>query len=147
FGEHPVRQECGQHHPRGGGDSDQPVRLRHRRRAGELRHLRGLRAMIASALLALSLAASGTGAEFKALYERGEALYQAGDYLTAVKTFRQADAIRATPEVAFDLAQAYLKLGDKAGTIHAYRLYLRRAPKASDAGEISEKVKTALARE
>ena len=50
--------------------------------------------MIASALLALSLAASGTGAEFKALYERGESLYQAGDYLTAVKTFRQADAIR-----------------------------------------------------
>lgn len=77
---------------------------------------------------------------FKASFALGESLFQAGDYGAAIYTFHKADVLRATPEVAFDLAKCHEKLGDQAFALHYYRLYLRRAPKASDAIDIAQKI-------
>ena len=83
-------------------------------------------------------------ARFKAAFEKGEAQYSAGDYGPAIYNFKLADSQRATPEVAYDLAKSFEKLGDAAFTLLYYRLYLRRAPEASDTLEIAEKVGQAI---
>jgi hypothetical protein len=104
-----------------------------------------------SVVLALAVtAASGTEAvpdqeRFKAFFTQGEALYQQGEYGAAIWNFRQADRVRLTPEVAFDLAKCHEKLGDSAYTVYYYRLYLRRSPTASDALEVAERIGAVLA--
>lgn len=85
-------------------------------------------------------------ARFKAAFERGEALFQAGDYGAAIANFREADRARATPEVAWDLAKCFEKLGDEAYAIYYYRLYLRRAPDAPDTLDVAGKVGLVIAR-
>jgi tetratricopeptide (TPR) repeat protein len=108
---------------------------------------------VTSLLLALLLSAPAPvyrpGSEeterFKAWFTRGEQLFEQGDFGAAIYNFRKADGLRVTPEVAFDLAKCHEKLGDLAYAIHYYRVYLRRAPNATDALEVAEKVGTALA--
>ncbi len=83
---------------------------------------------------------------FKASFERGEAHFQKGDFGAAIASFREADRARVTPEVAYDLAKCFEKLGDEAYTTFYYRLYMRRAPSAPDTLEVAEKVGTTIAR-
>jgi hypothetical protein len=92
---------------------------------------------------------------FKALFKQGEQLYKdglhAGDpkeaaqlYGAAIYNFLRADEIRTTPEVAYDLAKAYEKIGSAAFSTYYYRLYLKRAPNASDSLDVAERVGNAL---
>ncbi len=83
---------------------------------------------------------------FKAAFERGEAHFQKGDFGAAIASFKQADRARVTPEVAYDLAKCFEKLGDEPYTTFYYRLYMRRAPSAPDTLEVAEKVGTTIAR-
>lgn len=86
-------------------------------------------------------------AEFKRFddaFERGEALYSKGDYGAAISLFREADRLKVTPEVAFDLARSYEKLGDKAFTTLYDRLYLVRAREASDAPDVAIRIERTL---
>lgn len=85
-------------------------------------------------------------ARFKEYFERGEALYQQGDFGPAIFFFKQADSQRVTPEVAYDLAKSYEKLGDLAFSTFYFRLYLRRAPNAPDTLTVAEQVGKALTR-
>jgi hypothetical protein len=82
---------------------------------------------------------------FKTLFTLGESLYAQGEYGAAIYNFRQADALRITPEVAYDLAKCHEKLGDTAFSTFYYRLYMRRAPNASDALDVAERVGAELA--
>lgn len=83
---------------------------------------------------------------FKAAFERGEKHFQVGDYGAAIASFREADRIRVTAEVAFDLAKCFEKLNDEPYTIFYYRLYLRRAPNAPDTLDVAERVGNTIAR-
>ena len=83
---------------------------------------------------------------FKVYFTQGETLYQQGDYGAAIWNFRQADSIRITPEVAFDLAKCHEKLNDVAFATFWYRQYLKRAPNATDALDVAERVGNVLAR-
>src|SRR5688572_13792922 len=83
---------------------------------------------------------------FKSYFTKGEELYTQGEYGAAIWNFRQADSIRLTPEVAFDLAKCHEKLGDVAFSTFWYRQYLKRAPNANDALDVAERVGTVLAR-
>jgi tetratricopeptide (TPR) repeat protein len=103
--------------------------------------------------LALSLAAAPEGvvmpseavqSRFADSFARGEALYAQGEYGAAIFHFRQAELQRATPEVAYDLAKCFERLGDVAFTVYYYRLYLRRAPGASDALEVADRLNRSL---
>ncbi|MBM4379194.1 MAG: hypothetical protein FJ086_07830, partial [Deltaproteobacteria bacterium] len=95
--------------------------------------------------LALTLSATPAPAlapeaaeRFKALFTEGEELFGRGDAAGAARAFREADRIRQTPEVAWDLARCHEKLREPALVAYYYRQYLRRAPKAQDALEVAE---------
>jgi hypothetical protein len=94
----------------------------------------------------VSLPGAAEQERFKAYFTQGERLYQQGEYGAAIWNFRQADAVRVTPEVAFDLAKCHEKLGDLAFSTFWYRQYLKRAPNANDALDVAERVGTVLAR-
>jgi hypothetical protein len=83
---------------------------------------------------------------FEQAFERAEALYSKGDYGGAVALFKEAERVKVTPEVAFDLARSFEKLGDVAFTVLYDRLYLTRAPDAADAKEVAGRVRRVLAR-
>lgn len=102
--------------------------------------------LISLAILAAPMPGEAESERFKVLFERAEAQFQAGDYGAAVALFKEADRQRVTPEVAFDLAKCFEKLGDDAYTTYYYRLYMKRAPSAPDTLEVAEKVGTSLAK-
>src|SRR5438874_364457 len=83
---------------------------------------------------------------FKTFFTKGEQLYGQGEYGAAIWNFREAETIRLTPEVAFDLAKCHEKIGDLAFATFYYRQYLKRAPNASDALDVAERVGTVLAK-
>lgn len=83
---------------------------------------------------------------FKQWFTKGESLYAEGEYGAAIHAFRQADKLKTTPEVAYDLAKCHEKLGDTAFSTFYYRQYLRRAPTAGDALEVAEILGDALAK-
>lgn len=85
-------------------------------------------------------------ARFKALVLEGERQYADGEYGAAIWNFKEADALRLTPEVAYNLARTHEKLGDVPMASYYYRLYLRRAPEATDALEVAEILGKMLAR-
>jgi hypothetical protein len=81
---------------------------------------------------------------FKETFDLGEQHYSKADYAAAITLFREADRLKVTPEVAYDLARSYEKLGDVASTLLFDRLYLSRAPGASDATTVLARVERAL---
>lgn len=102
--------------------------------------------LAAVTLLAAPMPGDAEAQRFKEYFERGEALFQQGDYGAAIAMFKLADRQRVTPEVAYDLAKCHEKVGDEAFTIFYYRLYMKRAPSAPDTLEVAEKVGSALAK-
>ena len=94
---------------------------------------------------AVQAAAPPSVERFAAYFGQGEALMQKGELGAAIWNFRKADEVKISPEVALQLARCHEKLGDPAYATYYYRLYLRRAPNASDALEIAERVGTVLA--
>lgn len=95
-------------------------------------------------LSALPMPGEAEAQRFDEAFERGEALYGKGDYGAAISLFREADRLKVTPEVAFDLARSFEKLGDVAFTTLYDRLYVARAPDATDAQDISIRVSRTL---
>jgi hypothetical protein len=102
--------------------------------------------MSLSATDAVAMPGAAEQERFKAFFTQGEQLYGQGEYGAAIWNFRQADKIRVTPEVAFDLAKCHEKLNDVAFATFYYRQYLKRAPNANDALDVAERVGTVLAK-
>ncbi len=75
-------------------------------------------------------------ARASAVYKKGVAAYQRGDYPEAVVYFLRADRIISRPEFSYNIARAYDKLGDDANSLRWYRDYLRRAPEAADKQQV-----------
>jgi tetratricopeptide (TPR) repeat protein len=76
-------------------------------------------------------------ARFKNLFEQGENFYHQKEYGLAIATFRQADALKPSAEIAYDLAKCFEKLSDIPTAALYYSLYLRRSPQSSDANTVS----------
>lgn len=95
-------------------------------------------------LSALPMPGEAEAKRFDEAFERGEALYGKGDYGAAISLFREADRLKVTPEVAFDLARSFEKLGDVAFTTLYDRLYVARAPDATDAQDVAIRVSRTL---
>lgn len=96
--------------------------------------------LLAVLTAALAVAPPSTQDLFKAHFVRAEAFYSEGELGAALWHFRRAEALRATPEVAYNLARCHEQLGDAAYAAYYYRLYLRRAPGAKDALVVAEKI-------
>jgi len=82
----------------------------------------------------------GRRIEAKAQFEKGAGLYKDGRYEAAVQAFLSADRLAPSPALSFNIARAYEKLNDISGALRWYRDYLRRAPTATNRGEVSELV-------
>lgn len=102
--------------------------------------------IVVISVLSAPMPGEAESSRFKAAFERGEAHFQKGDFGAAIASFREADRARVTPEVAYDLAKCFEKLGDEPYTTYYYRLYMRRAPNAPDTLDVAEKVGTTIAR-
>jgi tetratricopeptide (TPR) repeat protein len=81
----------------------------------------------------------------KGKYQEGADAYSAGRFKDAVDLFLAADHLAPSAPLSFNIARAYEKLGDDAGTLRWYRDYLRRSPNAANAAAVQAQV-TALAR-
>lgn len=103
-----------------------------------------LSSLLVMSVLSAPMPGDAETARFKAAFDRGEVEFQAQDYGAAIANFLEADRARPTPEVAFDLAKCFEKLGDEAFSTYYYRLYLRRAPNASDTLEVAQRVGAVL---
>lgn len=104
-------------------------------------------AVLASlAVTALPMPGDDEARRFDEAFTRAEALYSRGDYGAAITLFREADRLKVTSEVAYDLARSYEKLGDLAFTTLYDRLSVARAPEAADAPELLERVQRTLNR-
>lgn len=99
--------------------------------------------MVISLLTALTLTATAPvlsadeQARFKAYVLEGERQFSAAEYGAAIWNFKAADALRVTPEMAYNLAKAHEKIGEQPLSAYYYRLYLRRSPEATDALEVA----------
>ena len=72
----------------------------------------------------------------RAKYQDGAAAYSAGRYKDAVDSFLAADRLAPSAPLSFNIARAYEKLGDDAGSLRWYRDYLRRNPSAANAAAV-----------
>jgi hypothetical protein len=106
-------------------------------------------ALLASVAMVTALPMPGEAEtkRFNDSFERAEALYSKGEYGAAIALFHDADRMKVTAEVAFDLARSFEKLGDVAFTTLYDRLYLERAPDASDAREIGARLARIISKE
>ncbi len=80
-------------------------------------------------------------AEARARLREGVKAYEAKRYKDAVDAFLAANRLVPNPGLSFNTAKAYEKLGDTAGALSFFRDYLRRAPDASDRGEVERKIR------
>lgn len=80
-------------------------------------------------------------AHARALYERGARAYAEARYAQAVDLFLDADRVFPTPQLRFNIAKAYDRIGHPSGALSYYRDYLRRAADAADFQEVTARVR------
>lgn len=83
---------------------------------------------------------SGAEAVARGHFRRGLAHYRAGDYRAAIVAFAAADRALPSASHAYNIGRAQEELGQLALAIEAFELYLARAPNASDAAAVAERV-------
>jgi len=81
-----------------------------------------------------------TRARARALYDQGAQAYNESRYYQAAQYFLEAHSIYPTPQLLFNVAKAYDKLGVATSALSFYRNYLRQLPEAPDAAEVEKRV-------
>jgi tetratricopeptide (TPR) repeat protein len=83
-----------------------------------------------------------TMAQAKQHFETGRNAYNAGDYVTAIREFKQAESLRPSPILDYNIGLANEKLGKRRVAVKYYKRYLEEQPNASNKGEVQGKVST-----
>jgi tetratricopeptide (TPR) repeat protein len=91
-------------------------------------------------------AAPDPAAAARAAYRRGADLYRAGRYREAIAAFEEADRLKPSPALQFNVGQAWEKLGDPAAALAAFARYLRLDPAAPNRAAVERTVRTLEAR-
>jgi tetratricopeptide (TPR) repeat protein len=81
-----------------------------------------------------------TMAQAKQHFETGRNAYNAGDYVTAIREFKAAEALRPSPILDYNIGLANEKLGKRRVAVKYYRRYLEEQPNASNKAEVEGKV-------
>lgn len=84
-------------------------------------------------LLVAALCATAHADNASALFDQGQARYEAGDYRGAIALFQEAYGLARDPVYLFNLGQAYRKLFDCVRATEYYQRYLAEATDADDA--------------
>ena len=79
-------------------------------------------------------------AEARRFFTRGLALYKRDQRRAAMAAFMAAYRLRQTPELLFNLALISEELGHRRDAIDYYQAYLRRLPRAHDAGAVRSRI-------
>ncbi|HZX42827.1 MAG TPA: tetratricopeptide repeat protein [Myxococcaceae bacterium] len=82
----------------------------------------------------------------RADFERGAALYRAGDFRAALGAFEAAQARAPTPQALFNIARCQERLGQLADAVDSYSAYLASAPDAPDHTAVSARIDELRAR-
>ena len=104
-------------------------------------------------LVLLLVASSGTGhAEptpmsdaARAYFERGEALYAAGDYARAIEELERGQRLEPHPDFLYVLGQTYRKQGDCQKAVAQYQAFLATQPSEAEAVRASANIVRAIA--
>lgn len=81
-------------------------------------------------------------AQAKQHFETGKNAYNAGDYVTAIREFKAAEALRPSPILAYNIGLANEKLGKRRVAVKYYKRYLEQNPNAPNHAEVEQKVAT-----
>ncbi|MBM4361182.1 MAG: PEGA domain-containing protein, partial [Deltaproteobacteria bacterium] len=79
-------------------------------------------------------------ASARAVYARGVAAYDAGEFKDAIDLFLQANRIAPLPAFSFNIAVGYERMGDPARALQWYRDYERTSPPETDRAETSSRI-------
>ena len=77
----------------------------------------------------------------RSLYDQGVQAYNESRYYQAAAHFSDAYSVFPTPQLLFNVAKAYDKLGVPSSALSFYRDYLRKLPDASDAVDVGNRVR------
>jgi tetratricopeptide (TPR) repeat protein len=87
--------------------------------------------LILALLVGASEVAAAEGDAAEALSAEGVAHFRRGEYTQAIEAFEASYALRPLPELLYDLAQAYRRLGNCEQALGYYRRYFEHAPPGS----------------
>jgi len=73
-------------------------------------------------------------------FEAGKNAYNAGDYQTAIREFKQAERLRSSPVLDYNIGLANEKLGKRRVAIKYYRRYLESVPNAANRAEVEASI-------
>lgn len=112
-----------------------------------VRDERGVCAHVAVLLLPLALAASAHAQDAAALaraqqlFQQGIAAYEAGRLDEAARLLREADGIVHSPELSFNIARVYERMGEAPEAIRWFQRYLRETrPSDEERAEIERRM-------
>jgi tetratricopeptide (TPR) repeat protein len=73
-------------------------------------------------------------------FEAGRNAYNAGDYVTAIREFKAAEALRPSPILAYNIGLANEKLNKKRVAVKYYKRYLEQMPSAQNRAEVEGRI-------
>src|SRR5262245_24150773 len=73
-------------------------------------------------------------------FERGKELYRTGKYEEAIREFNQADRVRPSPILIFNIGLALERLGRCKDAILHFERYLREQPDADNRADTEQKI-------
>ncbi len=82
----------------------------------------------------------------RADFERGAALYRAGDFRAALAAFEAAQARAPAPQSLFNIARCQERLGQLADAVDSYTAYLAAATEAPDRAAVASRIQELRAR-
>src|SRR3954464_4685377 len=90
----------------------------------------------AAAPSAAPAAGDAAMAQAKQHFETGRNAYNAGDYVTAIREFKEAERLRPSPILDYNIGLANEKLGKRRVAVKYYKRYLEEQPNAANRGEV-----------
>jgi Tfp pilus assembly protein PilF len=76
----------------------------------------------------------------KEAFLKGQTLYASGKFADALKKFEESYEAKPHPATIFNIARCQDRLGDLVRAMTSYKEYLRQAPQATDAEEVSKAI-------
>ena len=91
-------------------------------------------------LMAASSRGDDSSVQAKRLFTSGRQHFDLGEYRDALRDFKEGYRLKDDPVFLYNIAQCHRLLNENTDAIHAYKVYLQRAPNAPNRGEVERKI-------